>query len=215
MAKPCQVPASQAADVVFAPAYQQSIGNMGIGVLGADNTLLIRKFRFLFGIEYCLKTANTAKRVGASFVKSASRPNITVDETELHFLNEVTWIPGKGKWDTITVTYHDVAGAANIGLFSWLATVYDFTSECRFQASRPMDYSGVAHLVMLDGCGYPLQEWVMRNVWPTSIKFGDVGYDSSETATVELTLRYSSVSYRSFCGGEIDPCLCSPCGIIG
>jgi len=208
---PCPVDATTAANAVFNPSAGTSIGNMGIGVLGAGDTLLKRKFRFLFGIEFCIGSANASRRVGASFVKMASRPDITIEDTELNFLNETTWIPGKAKWETITVTYYDAAGANSAGLFSWLATVYDFTSECRFMASKPNDYSGVAHLVMLDGCGYPLEEWKMRNLWPTSVKFGEVDYGSSDFAEVELTLRYSQVEYRSFCGGTISPCPCTPC----
>lgn len=189
--------------------------SMGIGELQAGNTLIKRKFRFLFGIQYCLglnNGGNANNQVSASFVKSASRPDITVEDTEINFLNQVAWIPGKAKWETITVTYYDVAGAATSGLFSWLATVYDFTSSCRYMSSKINDYAGKASLVMLDGCGNPLEQWIMADAWPSAIKFGEVDYSSSDPAEVELTLRYSDVSYQSFCGGTITPCGCSPCG---
>lgn len=208
---PCPVDPTTAANFVFNPAAGSSMGNMGIGVLGAQDTLLKRKFRFLFGIQYCLGSTSTSQSVGASFVKTASRPDITIEDTELNFLNETTWIPGKAKWETITVTYYDAAGANSAGLFSWLATVYDFTSDCRFMASKPQDYGGQASLVMLDGCGFPLEQWTMGNAWPSAIKFGEVDYGSSDVAEVELTLRYSSVTYQSFCGGDITPCACTPC----
>lgn len=106
---PCPVDPQTAANAVFNPSSGSSIGNMGIGLLGAADTLLKRKFRFLFGIQYCTGTASNQKSVGASFVKTASRPDITIEDTELNFLNEVTWIPGKAKWETITVTYYDAA----------------------------------------------------------------------------------------------------------
>jgi hypothetical protein len=208
---PCPVDPTTAANMVFNPQAGTSIGNMGIGLLGAANTLLKRKFRFLFGITFCTSTTQTQQQVGASFVKTASRPDITIEDTELNFLNEVSWIPGKAKWETITVTYYDAAGAANVGLFSWLASVYNFTNGCAFMSTKPQDYSGIASLVMLDGCGVPLEQWVLNNVWPTSIKFGEVDYSSSDIAEVELTLRYSQVQYQSFCGGVITPCACTSC----
>lgn len=182
------------------------VGTMGIGALGDQNTLLKRKFRFLFGIEFCNK-----QQVSPSFVKMASRPDITIEDTELNFLNETTWISGKAKWETITVTYYDVAGAQNSGLFSWLASVYDFTSPCRSMGSKPKDYQGNGFIVMLDGCGGPLEKWTLGNLWPTSIKFGELDYGSSDVAEVELTLRYSNVTYTSYCGGTIAPCPCSGC----
>jgi hypothetical protein len=183
--------------------------SMGIGLLNAPSTILKRKFRFLFGIQYCQSgSANTNNVVSPSFVKSANRPDITIQDTELNFLNQTTWIPGKAKWETIEVTYWDVAGAQNAGLFSWLASVYNFTSVCRFQSTALADYGGIATIVMLDGCGNPLESWILNDAWPSSIKFGELSYESSDVAEVTLTLRYSDVQYNSFCGGNINPCGC-------
>lgn len=187
-------------------ATSGAVQNMGIGELGAANTLLKRKFRFLFGISYC-----DGKQVSPSFVKMASRPDITIADTELNFLNETTWIPGKAKWETIAVTYYDAANAKNTGLFSWLATIYDFTSECRTMASKPKDYGGIGHILMLDGCGNPIEKWELRNMFPTSIKFGELDYGSDDVAEVELTLRYSNVTYYNNCGEQPKACPCTPC----
>jgi len=201
-----------AAANVFANSAN-NLGGMGIGKLGAAETLLKRKFRFVFGIDYCIKNGSPQKRVSAYYVKMASRPDITIEDTELNFLNGKTWIPGKASWETITVTYYDAADADGVGLLSWLATIYDFTSDCRYMASRPQDYAGVGTLVMLDGCGNPIEQWQLYNLWPTSIKFGELDYSQSDVAEVELTLRYSDVIYTSYCGGTIDPCVCTPCNV--
>jgi len=51
----------------------------------------------------------------------------------------------------------------------------------------------------------------MRNAWPQAINFGDLDYSSSEEVTIELTLRYSEVSYESKCPEfEIEKC-CVTC----
>lgn len=212
MARTCSDYATYANSVFGDPTALSNgkVGNMGIGQLGDPSTVLKRKFRFLFGIEYC-----NGKQVSPSFVKTASRPDITIEDTELNFLNETTWISGKAKWDTITVTYQDVANAQSSGLFSWLASVYDFTQTCRSMGSKPSDYQGTAFIVMLDGCGGPIEKWTLGNLWPTSIKFGELDYSSSEVATVELTLRYSNVTYISYCGGTINPCDCTGCNVSG
>ncbi len=181
--------------------------NIGISLLSSGNIQLKRKFRYLFGIECCKTVGN----VGPEFVKMASRPDITIEDTELNFLNETTWIPGKAKWETITVTYYDVASAQNANLFNWLASVYDFRNPCRKMSSKPDEYSGTIHLVMLDGCGNPIEKWKMANAWPTSIKFGELDYSSSDVSEIELTLRYSSVEYKSFCGGDEKTCGCTRC----
>jgi tail tube protein gp19 len=197
------------ADTVFSdsPNVAGESGNMGIGMLGDPSTQFKRKFRFLFGMTYC----NGSGTVGASFVKTASRPSISIEETEINFLNEVSWIPGKAKWETIDVTYLDANDDTTSDLFSWLASVYDFTNPCRNMGSKQIDYAGEANLVMLDGCGNPIERWVMGNVWPTSIKFGELDYSSSDIAEIQLTLRYSQVSYTNYCGDQPEPCGCSGC----
>lgn len=181
---------------------------MGIGRLGGDNVVFKRKFRWVFSIDFC-----TGKNVPAYYVKTASRPDLSIEETEINFLNAKTWIPGKASWEAITVTYYDVATADNIQLWSWIASVYDFTNpDCLYMNAKRKDYAGVGTLYLLDGCGNPVEMWEMRDMWMTSVKFGDLDYASSDTVDIELTLRYSSVSYTPMCGGEIERCPCTPCG---
>lgn len=184
------------------------VDNMGIGLVGDPNTIFKRKFRFIFGLKFC----NRLRDVSPSFVKVASRPDIAIEETPINFLNERTWIPGKPSWETITVTYLDAAGSTNLELYNWLATVYDFSTECRKMGTKRQDYAGEAQLIMLDGCGQPLEKWVLGNVWPTSVKFGELDYSSSDICEVSLTLRYSNVAYISLCPRiPLTPCPCSPC----
>lgn len=179
--------------------------SMGIGLLGDPNAIFKRKFRFLFSILTC-----GGQFVPAHFVKTSARPDISIEETEINFLNEKTWIPGKASWEQMTVTYYDLA-SADLSLYSWLAGVYDFTNLCRWQNSRRAEYAGTGFLFILDGCGAIMEKWTLGDMWPTSIKFGELDYSSTDTLDVELTLRYSKVSYQNFCGGVIQRCGCLPC----
>jgi hypothetical protein len=147
------------------------------------------------------------------YVKIASRPNLSIEETEVNFLNAKTWIPGKAAWETITVTYIDVATAEAAPLFRWLASVYDFTDPINLRmGSIRNDYAATAVIKLWDGCGSLLESWTLKDVWPTAVNFGDLDYSNSEECTIELTLRYSDVTYVNECPGfAIDPC-CTPCG---
>lgn len=194
--------------------------SMGIGALGSDNITFKRKFRWTFQVE---RSCNgQSQNIPPYFVKVASRPNISFEETEINYLNEKTWIPGKATWETITVTYIDV-GVANgtlgsdgpSALYSWLASVYDFTSTCRWQGSRVSDYAAKAILRLYDGCGQVMEEWTLENVWPQSINFGDLDMSSSDTVDIELTLRYSKVTYTSVCPLVTITTCCTPCNSGG
>ena len=195
-------------------ANQNDCGNpisMGIGQLGFNNVIFKRKFRWTFEISGFCNDPNRV--VPKNFVKVASRPNLSIEETEINYLNAKKWIPGKGSWETITVTYYDVATDLNRELYNWLATVYDYTDPVNLrQASQSRDYAGKATLVLYDGCGSPLERWVLGDVWPQAINFGELDYSSSEECTIELTLRYSEVAFESCCPKFVPKGCCSPCG---
>lgn len=181
---------------------------MGIGQLGFRNLIFKRKFRFTFELfDIC-----GGQSVPKHYVKVASRPNLSVEEVEVNFLNAKTWIPGKASWETMTVTYIDVATADAAPLFNWLASVYNFTDPINLEmGSQRQDYTATAVLKMWDGCGQLLEKWEMKDVWPTAINFGDVDYASSDECTIELTMRYSEVKYTPECPKfAITPC-CTPC----
>ena len=190
---------------------------MGLGLLGNGKLIFKRKFRWTLEIEYCC-SSDPAKVVAKEFVKVGARPQIDFEEQEINYLNGKMWIPGKGTWQTMSVTYYDVAGSANVGvnttsILGWIATIYDFTDPvCLPMNSVPEQYEGVGRLILWDGCGNPLEAWLLRHMWPQSVNWGDLDMSSSEECTVELTLRYSDVSYQSYCPNQpLDKCPCAPC----
>lgn len=181
---------------------------MGIGHLGGGQLVFKRKFRWTFKVQNICGS----EVVPEWFVKTSARPSLSVEETQIDFLNGRTWIPGKGSWETIEVVYYDVHTADNMPLFDWIATLYDFTDPiCLNQASQRKDYAGQGVLQLYDGCGNALEKWVLNDMWPTAINFGDLDFSSSDTCDITLTLRYSNVDYKGLCGlPGINPC-CSAC----
>jgi hypothetical protein len=181
---------------------------MGIGQLGFNNLIFKRKFRFTFELFDICGGLSVEKH----FVKVAARPNLTVEEHVINFLNARTWIPGKAYWETITVTYIDTAATEMGPLFNWLASVYNFTDPVQLEmGSKRQDYTATGVIKLWDGCGFLLETWTLRDVWPTGIDFGNLDYSSSEEVTIDLTMRYSQVEYEPVCVPfTIDPC-CSSC----
>jgi len=199
---------------------------MGLGKLGAAGQVtdlrFKRKFRWTFQVNDICKgssssiSSGTSSSIGEHYVKLASRPNLTIDETEINFLNGKTWIPGKAAWETITVTYYDVSTNSNTAstkaLWRWLSTNYNFLDPaCLSQGAVRADYAGTAVLKLYDGCGSTLETWILRDVWPQAVNFGDLDYATSDECNIELTLRYSDVSYQPGCGVELEKPCCTPC----
>lgn len=98
-------------------------------------------------------------------------------------------------------------------IFNWIASIYNITDPCRLEmGSKTGDYQGEGLLRLYDGCGQTVEAWLMQNMWPQSVNFGELDMASSDECTIELTLRYSSLQYRSLCPAQsIVRCPCSPC----
>lgn len=183
---------------------------MGIGVIGQPDVVFKRRFRWTFELfGFCKNEKNV---IPEHFVKIASRPNIGIEETEINHLNAKMFIPGKATWETISVTYIDVAHQQMQFLWNWLATVYDFTDPVRLTMGNRQDWDATGIINMYDGCGVLLEQWQLGHVWPTSVNFGDLDYSASDEATIELTLRYWDVKYRSFCPDFQPVSCCTGCG---
>jgi hypothetical protein len=179
--------------------------SMGIGVVGAPDVIIKRKFR------YTLKIDTPCGEVPEHFIKSAARPKLQIEPTEINFLHATTWIPGKAKWEPITVTYIDVASDEMEPLLSWLMTIYNFQDSIEMSMSEKSGWSSDAIITMYDGCGQEIERWVLKSVWPESVDFGSLENASSEEATIELVLRYSEVKYESLCGRQPEACPCEGC----
>ncbi len=190
------------------PATNNGRVNMGMGNLGFANQRFKMKHRFTFEVvELCGNNS-----IPASYVKVASRPTFQADEIELHHLNAIDYLPGKAKWDTMTITYYDTANADMQPLYNWIASVYNFSNPVTLeQGSTRADYCGTGIIYLYDGCGTPLEQWTLMNAWPQQVQFGDLDMSASEIMTVDVTLRFSQVHYQSLCPAYIPKSCCSPC----
>ena len=56
-----------------------------------------RKFRWVFAIE----------GIDSFLMKTASRPNFTISEQEIHFINSRRYIAGKMNFDALSITLYD------------------------------------------------------------------------------------------------------------
>ncbi len=154
---------------------------MGIGKIGTDKVSFTHKMRWTF------KATFPDVELTEAIVKLSARPNIT-EETEMNFLSNKTWIPGKATWESITITYYGVEPEGDF--MKKLSTIIEHSFKK--DGKRKKNYLGSGELVMYDGCGAMLEQWKLDGIGLHAINFGDLGSDGSE---VELTMRYAKVKY--------------------
>lgn len=167
------------------------MAGMGLGALAGKSLCFKRKFRWKFAIDNVLSDA---------YVKVANRPTLTVTPAEVHYLNQMMEVPGKGKWSNLTVTYYDVEDTGfEQQLRAYISSTFPINSgsvDNMCQGDKLSTYAKTGILQMLDGCGAVIETWTLHNIWPISVNWGDLDYSSSDVATIEITFsfRHAEVS---------------------
>jgi len=141
----------------------------------------LRKNRFVFQFP-----SDTG--IQSWWVSTSSLPSINQNATELQFFNTSTWVLGRYTWEDITVTFRSFMGpSTNQALMEWVRLESESVTGRQGYAAG---YKRNITIMMTDPTGVGVQKWVLINAFPTTVNFGDLGYDSDDVATTEMTLKY-------------------------
>ena len=122
------------------------------------------------------------------YVKTASRPKYTSEETEIQFLNTSTFVIGRFKWETISVTFRDPIGpSATQALMEWVRLHSESVTGRQGYAAG---YKKDIELEMLDPTGVVIEKWILQGTMLNDVDFGSLDYGSSEVAEITATLRF-------------------------
>lgn len=165
---------------------------MGIGKLGSPNIMFKTKFRWMLHVI----GADGRLVSDRCFVKVAARPQLDIEEVELDFLKQKTWIPGKSNWQSTTITVWGIQEGGGAELTEYVAQVYSQAQNNPLVQFEKCTFV----LELFDGCGSLLESWHMKEGFITSVNFGELDFSSSEETTLELEVRYTQVEYKSYCG---------------
>jgi len=121
------------------------------------------------------------------FVESSSRPTISINPTEIQFLNTSTYVAGRFTWGTINVKFRDPIGpSASQALMEWVRLhAESVTGRMGYAAG----YKKNCDLEMLDPTGVVVEKWLFEGCFITSANFGTVQYSSDGIASIDVTLR--------------------------
>lgn len=185
--------------------------SMSIGQIGNETIVFKRQFRWTFAITSFVGdgSVNIAQDT-MWYAKTANRPTLNFDETEINHLHEKHWLSGKPVWETLGITLYDVKydteidslSASERALHLWLNHVFNFSTEITPGTHEFLDmgdhdaeYKADLTLRMLDGHGQAMETWWILGAWPQNVNWGSLDYSSSDTADVEFTLRYDRARF--------------------
>lgn len=184
--------------------------DMGLGIIGRRDIVFRTKFRWTFTIQGIVGEENKNNTISMLPPLKAARPSISIKEMEVRHSDEVVYYPGRQDWKTINLTLYHIQ-CANNPIFDWLKLIYDPTDSVDpfkygLDVPEPDDpdctrcdpfIKPEANCTLYDGCGEIMEIWTYECVWPTSIDWGELDYESNDLVYVDLTLRYARASVKA------------------
>jgi hypothetical protein len=139
-----------------------------------------RKFRWVFAIE----------GIDAFLMKSAARPNVTIGESTIEFINSKRYLAGKLAYDAISVTLYDpIAPSGAQQVMEWVRT---HTETVSGRAGYADFYKRDCQLKMLDPVGTVVELWDLKGCFLTNAGFGDLDYGTEDPTEIALTIRFDN-----------------------
>ena len=139
-----------------------------------------RQFRWVMAIE----------GIDAFIIKTATRPNISIEEVEIPYINHKRYIAGKSSFETLSVTLHDpIAPSGAQQVMEWIRTHFESVSG---RAGYADFYKRDIQLKMLDPVGTVVELWDVRGAFLTAADFGSLDYSASDPSEISLTIRYDN-----------------------
>lgn len=121
-----------------------------------------------------------------AFAKSCERPSIIIDTMIVHHGQDEISVPGKQRWNPITIEFYDMPGISS-ALNDWAQnnTVHVSSSTTGQQSQYKKNFE----LSMLNGAGSPIWVYHLYDAWPSSVKPSKLSYEDTSIATIEVILQ--------------------------
>jgi hypothetical protein len=151
-----------------------------------------RKYRWMFNIKgVCGGSDSTSPLLPPG---KSGRPSLSFKEMDAQHITETVYFPGKPEWKPISITLYDIKTRFN-PVIQWIKKIYEVSEKevswkPSVESSSPQAFKRECSIDLYDGVGNIVEEWKLENVWPISIDFGDLDFNSSDILTIDLQLRY-------------------------
>jgi hypothetical protein len=126
--------------------------------------------------------------IPAYTIKTATRPQVTFDEVELHHMNVRRYLKGKAAWQPMTITLYDpiVPSAAQASM-EWVRLSHESVTG---RDGYSDFYKKDVNFQVLGPVGDIVEEWTLKGAFIQDASFGDLSFEDSTPVEISLTLRY-------------------------
>lgn len=120
-------------------------------------------------------------------VQSCTRPKLEINPVEVHWINTVNYVAGKGKWGSVDISFIDTQGpSTSTQLMEWVRLEFEsLTGRMGYAAG----YKKTLILKALDPTGVEVEKWEMRECMITNVDFGENSQEDDGLAMVNITVQ--------------------------
>jgi len=137
-----------------------------------------RKFRWILAIN----------GIDAFTAKTATRPQVTFDETVIDYVNVKRFLAGKATPQPLNITLYDpIVPSASQKVMEWIRLCFENVTG---RMGYAQFYKKTINLKMLGPVGEVTQDWELQGTWVQDANFNDLDYSVSDPADIALILRY-------------------------
>ena len=124
----------------------------------------------------------------AFLVKTMARPSITFEEVELHHMNVVRYVKGKGVWEPVELTLYDpIVPSAAQSVMEWIRLGHEsVTGRDGYSDFYKKDVT----CQLLGPVGDIIEEWTLKGSFINNATFGDLDFETADPVNISITLQY-------------------------
>lgn len=120
-------------------------------------------------------------------IQKFTRPSMTINKTDIKFMNETDYVSGSYVWNEMDLTFLDVIGpSTSQQLMEWVRL---HAESLTGRMGYAQGYKKNIYLKSVDPTGVEVEKWLLEKCLITSIAFGDNDYASDDVNTVTLKIQ--------------------------
>ena len=136
--------------------------------------------RWIFAIE----------GIDAFLMKGASRPNFSVAQQKIQWINSERKLAGKVTFSSMSLTLHDpIAPSGSQQVMEWIRTHQETVSGRAVYADF---YKRDCQIKMLDPVGTVVELWDIKGAHLTTANFQSLDYGTENLMTISLTIEFDN-----------------------
>jgi len=142
-----------------------------------------RTYRWIF------ETLDGMNQNALVYLKTCSRPNVTLEPIEMHHNQERAWFAGRTNWEAISMNWYDIEQDLDTSqsIYDWLEVTTQIPDA---NVSLPSTYKKKGKLQMTDHEGSAKETWELHNCWPTNVNWNELDYSTNDIVLISVSMRY-------------------------